>query len=85
MGQMDQRNWSFLSQTDILDVGPFWIFAPTACPRTGLYQPKLSFHDGTEPIPAQSRSPRVLETRRSSWGRPSEFGPFLHKTDILDV
>ena len=79
MGQMDQRNWSFSSQTDILDVGPVWIFAPTACPRT-------------EPIPTQSRSPLVLETWRSSWGRPSEWlkwtneiGAFLHKTDILDV
>ena len=79
MGQMDQRNWSISSQTDILDVGPVWIFAPTACPKTG-------------PIPAQFRSSRVLGTRRSSWGRPSEwvkwtneFGAFLHKTAILDV
>ena len=79
MGQMDQRNWSISSQTDILDVWPVWIFAPTACPRT-------------EPIPAQSRSQWVLGTRRSSWGRPSEWvkwtneiGTFHHKTDILDV
>ena len=79
MGQMDQRNWSISSQTDILDVGPVWIFAPTACPRTG-------------PIPAQSRSSWVLGTRSSSWGRPSEWvkwtneiGAFHHKTDILDV
>ena len=50
----------FITKTDILDVGPVWIFAPTACPRTG-------------PIPAQSRSPWVLGTRRSSWGRPSEW------------
>ena len=70
---------AFHHQTDIFDVGPVWIFAPTACPRTG-------------PIPAQSRSPWVLGTRRSSWGRPSEWvkwtneiGAFLHKTDILDV
>ena len=70
---------AFLHKTDILDVGPVWIFAPTACPRT-------------EPIPAQSRSPWVLETRRSSWGRPSELvkwtneiGAFHHKTYILDV
>ena len=79
MGQMDHWNWSFSSQTDILDVGPVSIFAPTACPRTG-------------PIPARSRSSWVLGTRRSSWGRPSEWlkwtneiGAFLHKTDILDV
>ena len=79
MGQMDQRNWSFSSQTDILDVGPVWIFAPTACPRTG-------------PIPAQSRSPWVLGTRRSSWGRPSEWvkwtneiGAFHHQTDTFEV
>ena len=70
---------AFITKTDILDVGPVWIFAPTACPRTG-------------PIPAQSRSPWVLGTRRSSWGRPSEWvkwtneiGAFHHKTDILDV
>ena len=70
---------AFHHQTDTFDVGPVWIFAPTACPRTG-------------PIPAQSRSPWVLGTRRSSWGRPSEWvqwtneiGAFLHKTDILDV
>ena len=70
---------AFHHKTDILDVGPVWIFAPTACPRTG-------------PIPAQSRSPWVLGTRRSSWGRPSEWvkwtneiGAFHHKTDILDV
>ena len=50
---------AFHHKTDILDVGPVWIFAPTALPRTG-------------PIPAQSRSPWVLGTRRSSWGRPSE-------------
>ena len=31
-------------KTHIFDVGPVWIFAPTACPRTG-------------PIPNQSRSP----------------------------
>ena len=79
MGQMDQRNWCISSQNGYLDVGPVWIFAPTACPRTG-------------PIPAQSRSPWVLGTRRSSWGRPSEWvkwtneiGAFHHKTDILDV
>ena len=79
MGQMDQRIWIISSQTDILDVGPVWIFAPTACPRTG-------------PIPAQFKSPWVLGTKRSSWGRPSEwvkwtneFGAFLHKTAILDV
>ena len=48
---------AFHHKTDILDVGPVWIFAPTACPRTG-------------PIPAQSKSPWVLGTRRSSWGRP---------------
>ena len=70
---------AFLHKTDILDVGPVWIFAPTACPRTG-------------PIPAQFRSPWVLGTRRSSWGRPSEwvkwtneFDAFLHKKAILDV
>ena len=70
---------AFHQQTDIFDVGPVWIFAPTACPRTG-------------PIPAQSKSTWVLGTRRSSWGRPSEWvkwtneiGAFLHKTDILDV
>ena len=78
-GQNDQRNWSISLQTDILDVGPVWIFAPTAWPRTW-------------PIPAHSRSSWVLGTRRSSWGRPSEsvkwtneIGAFLHKTDILDV
>ena len=70
---------AFHHKTDILDVGPVWIFAPTACPRTG-------------PIPAQSRSIWVLGTRRPSWGRPSEWvkwtneiGAFHHKTDILDV
>ena len=70
---------AFHHKTDIFDVGPVWIFTPTACPRTG-------------PIPAKSRSPWVLGTRRSSWGRPSEWvkwtneiGAFLHKTDILDV
>ena len=70
---------AFHHKTDIFDVGPVWIFAPTACPRTG-------------PIPAQSRSPWVLGNRRSSWGRPSEWvkwtneiGAFHHKTDIFDV
>ena len=70
---------AFHHKTDILDVGPFGYSPPTACPRTG-------------PIPAQSRSPWVLGTRRSSWGRPSEWvkwtneiGAFHHKTDILDV
>ena len=70
---------AFHHKKDILDVGPVWIFAPTACPRAGS-------------IPAQSRSPWVLGTRRSSWGRPSEWvkwtneiGAFHHKTDILDV
>ena len=43
----------FFTKRIIFDVGPVWIFAPTACPRTG-------------PIPAQSRSPWVLGTRRSS-------------------
>ena len=70
---------AFLHITDIFDVGPVWIFAPTACPRTG-------------PIPAQSRSSWVIGTRRLFWGRPSEWvkwtneiGAFLHKTDILNV
>ena len=70
---------AFHHKTYILDVGPVWIFALTACPKTG-------------PIPAKSKSPWVLGTRRSSWGRPSEWvqwtneiGAFLHKTDILDV
>ena len=79
MGQMDQQICAFYHKTDIFDVVPVWIFATTACPRTG-------------PIPAQSRSPWVLGTRRSSWGRPSEWvqwtnqiGAFHHKTDIFDV
>ena len=46
---------AFHHQTDTFDVGPVWIFAPTACHKTG-------------PIPDQSRSPWVLGTRRSSWG-----------------
>ena len=77
MGQMDLRNWCISSQTDIFDVGPIWIFAPTACPKTGS-------------TPAQSKSPWVLGTRRSSWGRPSkwvkwtnEFGSFHHKRIFL--
>ena len=70
---------AFLHKMDILDVWPLWLFAPTACPRTG-------------PIPAQSRFPWVIGTRRSSWSRPSEWvkwtneiGAFHHKTDIFDV
>ena len=70
---------AFHHKTDSFDVGPIWIFAPTACPRTGA-------------IPAQCRSPWVFGTRRSSWGRPSEWlkwtneiGAFHHKTDIFDV
>ena len=51
---------AFHHKTDIFDVGPVWKFAPTAYPRTG-------------PISARSRSPWVLGTRRSSWGRPSEW------------
>ena len=69
---------AFLHKKAILYVGTVRIFALTACPRT-------------EPIPAQSRSPWVLGTRRSSWGRPSELvkwtnkiGAFHHKTYILD-
>ena len=34
---------AFHHKIDIFDVGPVWIFAPTACPRTG-------------PIPTQTRS-----------------------------
>ena len=70
---------AFHHKTDRYDVGPIWIFAPTACSRT-------------EAIPAQCRSPWVLGTRRSSWGRPSEwvqwtnkFSAFYHKTDSFDV
>ena len=69
---------NFSKKTDIFDVGPVWIFAPTACPRTG-------------PIPTQTSSVYVLGTRRSSMGRSSEwvkwtneFGAFHHKTDISD-
>ena len=65
-------------KTHIFDVGPVWIFAPTACPRTG-------------PIPTQYRSSWELGIRRSSWGRPSEWVKwtnetctFHHKTDILE-
>ena len=70
---------TFHLKTYILDDGHVWIFAPTACPRMG-------------PIPAKSRFSWVLGTRRSSWGRPSEWvkwtnkiGAFHHKTDIFDV
>ena len=69
---------AFLHKTDILDVGPVWIFALTACPRTGS-------------IPAKYRFPSVFGTRRSSWGRPSEWvkwtneiGAFHQQTDIFD-
>ena len=48
---------AFHHKTDSFDVGPIWIFAPTAWPRT--------WH-----IPTQCRSPWVLGTRRSSWGKP---------------
>ena len=50
----------FITKRTFFMLDPFWIFAPTACPRMGL-------------IPAKSRSQLVLGTRRSSWGRPSEW------------
>ena len=79
MGQMDQRIWCISSQNGYFWCLTRWIFALTACPRTG-------------PIPAQSRFSWVLGTRRSSWGNPSEWvkwtneiGAFHHQTDIFDV
>ena len=68
---------AFHHKTYILNVGPVWIFAPTACPRKG-------------PIPAESRSSWLLGTRRSSWGRlcewvkwNNEIGAFYHKQIFL--
>ena len=69
---------AFHHQTDIFDIGPVWIFAPTACPRTGS-------------ILTQSRTLYVLGTRTSFWGRPSEWwvkwtnkvGAFHHKTELI--
>ena len=61
---------AFHHKTDIFDVGPVWIFAPTACPRMGL-------------IPAKSRSPLVLGTWRSSWGRPSEWVKWTNEIEAF--
>ena len=44
-GSNEPTKWvHIITKTHIFDVGPVWIFAPTACPRTG-------------PIPSQCRSP----------------------------
>ena len=53
IGAFHQQNGVFL----MLD--PVWIFAPTACPRTG-------------PIPAQSRFPMGSWNQEVVLGRPSE-------------
>ena len=71
-------NWSngqtklvhFITKRIFLMLDPFGYSHPTACPRTG-------------PIPAKSRSPLVLGTWRSSWGRPSEWVKWTNEIEAF--